>query len=122
MYDKILNEVMLLRELASNQNIVRLIDYDILNNSAKIITEFGADGTLQDYVNSLRSPLSEAEILSFIKQIANALLPMHSKLLPFAHRDVKMDKILKFGKNLKLCDLGSCSTLTLEPRLEKQLF
>jgi serine/threonine protein kinase len=122
MYDKILNEVMLLRELSSNQNIVKLIDYDILDNSAKIITEFGIEGTLQDYVNSLRSPLSEAEILSFIKQIANALLSMHSKLLPFAHRDVKMDKILKFGKNIKLCDLGSCSTLTLEPRLEKQLF
>lgn len=116
MFDKILNEVVILRELKNHENIVRLVDYEILDNSAKIVTELGTEGTLQDYVNSLTSPLPECEILSYIKQIANALLPIHEKLLPVAHRDVKMDKILKFGKTLKLCDLGCCSTLTLEPR------
>ena len=122
MYEKILNEVMLLRELSSNYNIIKLIDYEILDNSSKILTELGTEGTLQDYVNSLRSPLSESEILSFVRQIANALLPMHEKLLPLAHRDIKLDKILMFGKTLKLCDLGSCSTLTLEPRFYTNLF
>jgi len=37
---------------------------------------------------------------------------------PIAHRDIKIENILKFNNKYKLCDFGSASTSILNPKKE----
>lgn len=41
---------------------------------------------------------------------------MHSQENPIAHRDIKIENILKKGKNYKICDFGSSSDIKIDPR------
>ena len=43
---------------------------------------------------------------------------MHSQNPPISHRDIKIENVLKFGQNYKLCDFGSASSDTMNPRNE----
>ena len=104
------------KKINDNENIVRMIDYEILDKSVNILMELCTDGTLLDYINNSTNAITEKQILYIIREISLALLHMHSQDKPIAHRDIKIENVLRFGKKLKLCDFGSCSTQTLDPR------
>ena len=115
MLDNIKREIDLWKIINDNENIVKLIDYAILDKSVNILMELCSDGTLLEYINKSINPISEKQILYIINEIANALYHMHSQSTPIAHRDIKIENVLRFGKKLKLCDFGSCSTQFLDP-------
>lgn len=107
------------KKINNHPNIVRLIDYEISKSTALILMEFCSDGTLLDHINNrVEKIISEKHALYIIKEIATGLLHMHSQIPPIAHRDIKIENILKIGNNYKLCDFGSASVDTLDPRKE----
>ena len=59
---------------------------------------------------------TEQEALKIIYDTSKGLDHMHSLETPIAHRDIKIENILKKGKNYKLCDFGSSSDLTIDPK------
>ena len=115
MLDNIKREIDLWSKINNNENIVKLIDYEIQEKSVNILMELCPDGTLLEYINNSTNQITEKQILYIIKEISLALIHMHSQEKPIAHRDIKIENVLRFGKKLKLCDFGSCSTMTLDP-------
>jgi AP2-associated kinase len=65
---------------------------------------------------------SEKEILQIIFESAKGILAMHSQNPPIAHRDIKIENILKKGNIYKLCDFGSSTTKTIDPKKEDKNF
>jgi AP2-associated kinase len=58
----------------------------------------------------------EMEALTIFHDVCEAVEFMHQMDPPIAHRDVKVENVLRFeGKGYKLCDLGSASTAHCVP-------
>lgn len=95
-------------------------------NCVFILMELCNDGTLLEYINSRDNSIDETEALSIIKDIACGIGHMHKQSPPIAHRDVKIENVLKFidlGSKLpsyKLCDFGSACIDILEPKKESK--
>ncbi len=47
---------------------------------------------------------------------------MHLQNPPIAHRDIKIENILKKGNIYKLCDFGSSTTRAIDPKKEEKSF
>lgn len=55
--------------------------------------------------------LDELEMLEIIGEVANGLIHLHLQEPSIAHRDIKLENILKGSDGKwKLCDLGSSSS------------
>ena len=107
------------KRINNHPNIVRLIDYEISKTTALILMELCTEGTLLDHINNrVDKIINEKHALYIIKEIASGLYHMHTQNPPIAHRDIKIENILKVGNNYKLCDFGSASVETLDPRKE----
>lgn len=107
------------KKINNHPNVVRLIDFEINKSTALILMEFCSEGTLLEQINNRTEKIiSEKHALYIIKEIASGLNHMHNQNPPLAHRDIKIENILKIGNNYKLCDFGSTSVETLDPRKE----
>ena len=115
MLENIKREIDLWKKVNNHENIVKLIDYEIVDKSVNILMELCTDGTLLEYINNSTTLIPEKQALYIIKEIASALAHMHSQETPIAHRDIKIENVLRFGKKLKLCDFGSASTVMMDP-------
>jgi AP2-associated kinase len=78
--------------------------------------ELCTDGTLLDLINSRNDNIPEKNILFILKEVTSGIYHMHTRNPPISHRDIKIENVLRFGNNFKLCDFGSASTLTLDPK------
>lgn len=47
---------------------------------------------------------------------------MHSQNPPIAHRDIKIENILKIGNLYKLCDFGSSTNKRIDPKKDEKQF
>ena len=103
------------KDLSKFSNIVELIDFDFSERHAYIIMELCEEGTLLDFVNNHEGNISEVEALLILNQILLGVNAMHSQNPPIAHRDLKIENILKKKNDYKLCDFGSSSTETFDP-------
>ena len=103
------------KELSKFSNIVELIDFDFSERHAYIIMELCEEGTLLDFVNNHEGNISEVEALLIFNQVLLGVNAMHSQNPPIAHRDLKIENILKKKNDYKLCDFGSASTETFDP-------
>lgn len=65
---------------------------------------------------------SEREALMIILDTAKGLAAMHAQMPPIAHRDIKIENILKMGNSFKLCDFGSSTTNTVDPKKDDKSF
>jgi AP2-associated kinase len=115
--DNIKKEISYWSKINNHPNIVKLIDYEITKTAAFILMELCTEGNLLDLINSrTEKTLNEKQALYIVSEIASGLLKMHTHSPPIAHRDIKIENILKIGNNYKLCDFGSASIDILDPR------
>lgn len=112
---QIKNEINLWKKIPRNKYICSLENYEIQEKEAFIIMELGTEGTLLNYINNHKQHFDEKEILSIIYNINAGLYSMHTLKPPIAHRDIKIENVLKFGKSYKLCDFGSASEYVFNP-------
>ena len=117
-YQNILHEVQIWKQISKCPNIVKLLDVSETKTEVDILMELCTEGSLLDYINNSNDNIPENIALNIIKNIANGLEGMHSQFPPIAHRDVKIENVLRFGNSFKLCDFGSASTDTLIPEKE----
>ena len=117
-YQNILHEIQIWKQISKCPNIVKLLDVSETKSEVDILMELCTEGSLLDYINNSEENIKENIALNIIKNIANGLEGMHSLYPPIAHRDVKIENVLKFGNSFKLCDFGSASSDTLIPEKE----
>ena len=117
---QIKREIKIWKELSKYSNIVELIDFQWGEKHAYIIMELCEEGTLLDYVNNYEGNIPELEALQIFNQILLGVNAMHSQNPPIAHRDLKIENILKKKKNYKLCDFGSASDEVFDPKISDE--
>ena len=117
-YQNILNEVQIWKKISTCPNIVKLLDVSETQSEVDILMELCTEGSLLDYINNSNDNIPENTALKIIKDIATGLEGMHTLFPPIAHRDVKIENVLRFGNIFKLCDFGSASSDTLIPEKE----
>ena len=112
---QIKREIKIWKELSKFSNIVELIDFQFTERHAYIVMEYCEEGTLLDFVNNHEGNVSEVEALLIFNQVLLGVNAMHSQKPPIAHRDLKIENILKKKRNYKLCDFGSATNETFDP-------
>ena len=117
-YQNILHEVQIWKQISKCPNIIKLLDVSETKSEVDILMELCTEGSLLDYINDAKGDIPENIALNIIKNIANGLEGMHSQFPSIAHRDVKLENVLRFGNTFKLCDFGSASSDTLVPEKE----
>lgn len=106
-----LPEIMSLRALEGNPNIIRLEEvlFDSKHNCLALVFEL-LDENLFEFTRDHKTPLDEKTSLLIIYQLLKALAAMHAKNL--FHRDIKPENCMinKDSFELKLADFGSART------------
>ena len=97
---QIKREIKIWKDLSKYSNIVELIDFQWGERHAYIIMELCEEGTLLDYVNNYEGNIPELEALQIFNQILLGVNAMHSQNPPIAHRDLKIENILKKKEKL----------------------
>jgi hypothetical protein len=75
-----------------------------------VLMEFCRDGHLLDVMRRMGDArFSEPELLRIFGEVTDALAVLHAQDPPIAHRDLKLENVLRTGGGVhRLCDLGSC--------------
>ncbi len=101
------------RELGEHPNIVRFFEVEVKGDSeVMILNELCTGGTLFQHISSQKDLPTEEEVLRIFKEIVLGVKHMHQKAV--AHRDLKVENVIKHEGKWKLCDFGSCSSETLD--------
>ncbi|TNV80011.1 hypothetical protein FGO68_gene16116 [Halteria grandinella] len=113
-------EVQVWRKLGAHPHVVRYWDVQVIDRSGAngevkdyaILCELCSGGTLLEVVQ--RKTLMESEIMTIMKEVVSGIKHMHG--LGIAHRDIKVENIIKSAQDgkCKLCDFGSASSETLD--------
>ncbi len=105
-YDRFLQEYELLAGL-HHPNVVRIYDFGVSDDHAFIAMEYFPEGDLR---RRMAQPISTAEVLNYIEQIARALGAVHK--VGITHRDLKPGNImLRSDDSLALIDFGVAKQL-----------
>lgn len=112
------NEIDIWKKIANSKFIIKLIDYEITSTAAFILMDYAPEGTLLDFITKRTKSLTENEALNIVYQITCGLSHMHKQFPPIAHRDIKIENVLKCGSVFKLCDFGSGTSFVLDPNIE----
>ena len=112
---QIKREIKIWKELSKYENIVELIDFEFTEKHAYVVMEYCEEGTLLDFVNNHEGNISEVEALLIFNQVLLGVNAMHSQKPPIAHRDLKIENILKKKRNYKICDFGSATDEIFDP-------
>ncbi len=85
-------------------HIINVLDFDVQNGMPFIVMDYAPNGTLRQR-HQKKTILSEATILPYVAQIANALQYAHNRRL--VHRDVKPENMLiGYEDEILLSDFG----------------
>lgn len=82
--DSLLQEINVMRKLKHN-NVVSFIDAKKNDDFMYLVTQYCNQGTIEDLVSQRQ--LSEEEVLSYLKQIAQGFKYIRSRKI--VHRDIK---------------------------------
>ncbi len=107
-----LREAKILANL-NHPNLPRVTDYFIQNQDQYLVMDYVEGQDLQEMLDQRGSPLSEDQVLPWIKQVCDALSYLHSQKPPIIHRDIKPAniKITPAGQAM-LVDFGIAKTYT----------
>lgn len=86
-----------------HKNIIRV--FDLNKEYPYLVMEYCGGGDLNRYIKSRRRR-SLSEILTIIRQICEALVPVHEHEPPILHRDLKPGNVLFRHGVLKVADFG----------------
>ena len=76
-------------------NLPRVIDHFIVPGQGQyLVMDFVEGKSLSERLIECGGPLSEAEVLPWIRQVADALEYLHTRTPPVIHRDIKPDNII----------------------------
>ena len=102
-------EVRMLTRL-KHPNIVRLMDTMTSPRRIVMVLELCSGGHLLGLVRGRgERPLSERQAFTVFRSVCAAVAYMHAQSPPIAHRDLKLENILRTERgDFKLCDFGSC--------------
>lgn len=104
---KIKQEISILKQL-NHPNIIEFFGYTETNSKLYIIMEYIAYGTLKNWIDQHKGPITESEASVILEKLISAVAYLHSKEV--CHRDIKPDNIMFNNKDdltsLKLIDFG----------------
>jgi serine/threonine protein kinase len=88
-------------------HIVEIKEFNIENGMCYLVMDYAARGSLRD-IHPLGETLPQSQILTYVKQIADALAFMHNKQpMPLVHCDIKPQNFLmKANGDVLLSDFG----------------
>lgn len=100
-------EALLLAQL-HHKHLPRVTDYfERPGGGQYMVMDFIAGRSLQSVLEARGGPLAEAEVLPWIRQVADALDFLHTQTPPIIHRDVKPSNIILTPKgDVVLVDFG----------------
>ncbi len=103
---RFVEEARILAQIEEQPGVVKVISFQVENNTAYIIMEFLEGTSLKKYVAEKGNHLSVPETLAIMKPVVKALAGIHEKGV--VHRDISLDNIMitKNGK-VKLIDFGA---------------
>ncbi|EGR28171.1 protein kinase domain protein [Ichthyophthirius multifiliis] len=89
----------------NHQNIIKLFGFFYDQKNIYLILEYAPQGELyQDLQNQPNKKYSEQKAANYIKQMAQALVYLHSKNI--IHRDIKPENLLNSFGTIKIADFG----------------
>ncbi|RWS19055.1 protein kinase-like protein 1 [Leptotrombidium deliense] len=102
-YNDLKSELYVLQKV-QHQNLIRLYEHFMIDDTVYLFIEFAPGGTVSDHVRK-NGPLSETESKRLFKQMCGAVHHMHMKGI--SHRDLKLGNILLSEKGeCKVTDFG----------------
>ena len=108
-FDRFLREYELIANL-NHPGVIAIYDLGVSDDYAHIVMEHLPGGSLRE---RLRHGVSESEALSYLRQIADALVQIHS--VGILHRDLKPGNIMfRADGSLAVIDFGLAKRLKLE--------
>ena len=107
---KLLKEIEIYHMCSGQKNIIQLVEFFEEVDKFYLVFEKLHGGPLLEHIQR-RKFLTESEASNIVKNLAEALLFLHSRGI--AHRDVKPDNVLCVSQTdtegVKLCDFDLCS-------------
>lgn len=89
---------------SGHPNVLPIIEADVIDGQLLIVSEYAADGSLDDLLKGKEENFSTSESVEIISNILGGLQHLHSKGI--IHRDLKPGNILFQGRIPRLGDFG----------------
>ncbi|MCU1289661.1 MAG: Serine/threonine protein kinase [Acidobacteria bacterium] len=102
-FETLRQEATLWEEASRHPNVLPIIDADIYDGQAVIVSEYAEDGSLADRLKT-EGKLPVRQAVEITIGILSGLEYLHSKNI--IHRDIKPANILMFGNTPRLADFG----------------
>lgn len=105
-------EIDILKLIPPHPNLTGFYGSAFVDNDAYIALEMVDGGTLPDFLDRHRKPMSAETAVNIFFDIMTGLAHLHAQDPPIACRDLKLENVLfdVRAKSFKICDFGSATT------------
>ncbi|XP_023343351.1 cyclin-G-associated kinase [Eurytemora carolleeae] len=119
----VVTEIKLLKELKPHPDIVDFVTAASIEHTEGrkmkeflLLMQLCPRGDLAKLLQCTLEPLSPRNVCLTMSSLCRALAALHNRSQPVIHRDIKLENLLiDANQEIKLCDLGSCTTIVHNP-------